>query len=239
MNKTKKLILNPIILKFQAVEQDRHVLKRKLISKESECDSKVLELQNDVAELSTKLATKEAALKQWERDKGSLVSELNAQNSRLTSQLKEATMVESQLQEQVQNLKEQCTLGRSNLQEHAASVDSLRDEVGLLEHKKNELERRLHNAAAERDNLATALEEASERILVMERHAREQEMRYQHSLQEYSLPQDKLSIEERIAGKFWVFLVVGFALGLGAGVQRFFQFKKERKNFGLACFRCW
>lgn len=187
------------------MEQDRHLLKRRLASKESEFDARILELQNDIAELTTKLTAKENTIKQWERDKSNLVTELNAQNSRLTAQLKEAAAVESQLQLQVQNLKEQCAVGKTSLQEHMSSVDGLRDELALVSEKKTELERRLQMAAAERDNLATALEEASDRILLLERHAREQDMRYQQSLKEYSLPQEKLSIEERLNGEFFGF----------------------------------
>lgn len=86
-----------------------------------------------------------------------------------------------------------------------SSVDGLRDELELVTEKNKELERRLHVAAAERDSMASALEEASDRILLLERHAREQDIRYQQSVKEYSLPQEKLSIEERLSGKCVVF----------------------------------
>lgn len=100
----------------QIVEQDRHILRRKLTSKESELDARIIELQNDVAELTAKLAAKENLLKQWERDKGNLVAELNAQNSRLTVQLKESAAKEQHLQQQLESLKEQLVMGKSNLQ---------------------------------------------------------------------------------------------------------------------------
>lgn len=86
----------------QAVEQDRHVLKRKLANKESEFEGRILELQNDISELTNKLTTKETILKQWDRDKHTLVTELNAQNARLTSQLKEAAVSEAQLLQEIQ-----------------------------------------------------------------------------------------------------------------------------------------
>lgn len=104
---------------------------------------------------------------------------------------------------EIQSLREQCAAGKSSLQEHMSSVDGLRDELVLVSEKNVELERRLQMAAAERDNLATALEEASDRILLLERHAREQDMRYQQSIKEYSLPQEKLlaSIDDKLNGK--------------------------------------
>ncbi|KAF7281311.1 hypothetical protein GWI33_004871 [Rhynchophorus ferrugineus] len=184
----------------EAVEQDRHLLRKKLTSKESELDARILELENDLSEMKEKLSTKETLFKQWERDKSILVEELSTQNSRLTQQLKEAQAVESQLRQQLDSYKEQISLGKSSLQQHLSNVDSLKDELGLVSEKNKELEKRLRGAAEERDNLASALEEASDRILMLERHAREQDMRYQQSIKEYSLPQEKLSIEERLNG---------------------------------------
>ncbi|KAL3271754.1 hypothetical protein HHI36_022224 [Cryptolaemus montrouzieri] len=184
----------------EAVEQDRHVLRRKLTNKESELDAKIVELQNDITNLTEKLAAKDNLLKQCEREKGNLVAELNAQNSRLTSQLKEAANVENRLQQQVQQLKEQCSLSKSTLYDHMNSVGGLRDELDLLSEKNRELERRLHMTSAERDGLTNALEEASDRILLLERHAREQDLRYQQSFNEYNLPHAKSSLEDRLNG---------------------------------------
>ncbi|XP_074029832.1 bicaudal D-related protein homolog isoform X2 [Leptinotarsa decemlineata] len=199
LKKQQEALVEDYSKKLEAVEQDRHLLRRKLNSKESELDSRIIELQNDIVELTSKLAAKDNLVKQWEREKSGLVTELSAQNARLTSQLKEAAQKEQQLLREVEGYREQLTLGKSSLQQHMNSVDGLRDELDLATEKNKELERRLHMASAERDNIASALEEASDRILLLERHTREQDMRYQQSLKEYSLPQEKLSIEERLS----------------------------------------
>lgn len=170
-------------------------------------DARIVELQNDVTELTAKLQSKENLLKQWERDKGNLVSELRAQNTRLTAQIKDSTAVESHLQQQIEELKSQCALDKINLQEHISSVGGLRDELDLLTEKNKELERRLHVTGAERDALANALEEASDRILMLERHAREHEMRYQRGLRDSdTMPQmDKRPVENsRTIGKVFI-----------------------------------
>ncbi|XP_072383730.1 bicaudal D-related protein homolog isoform X1 [Diabrotica undecimpunctata] len=185
--------------KLESLEQDRHILRRKLHSKESELDARIIELQNDVAELTSKLQAKDNLLKQWERDKSGLMAELTAQNTRLTSQLKDAAHKEQHLAREIDEYKERLSLGKSSLQEHMNSVSGLRDELEIASEKNQELERRLQVAASDRDSIALALEEASDRILMLERHAREQDMRYQQSLKEYSLPQEKLSIEERLS----------------------------------------
>ena len=53
----------------------------------------------------------------------------------------------------------------------------LRDEINMLSDKKAELERRMATLLAERDQLNAALEDANERILLLERTTREQEDR--------------------------------------------------------------
>lgn len=58
-------------------------------------------------------------------------------------------------------------------------METLKDELQLVAEKKTELERRLQNSVRERDSLNAALEEASDRIHSLERHAREQETKLQ------------------------------------------------------------
>ncbi|KAK9753999.1 hypothetical protein QE152_g1670 [Popillia japonica] len=109
----------------RSVEQDRHLLKRKLASIESEYELKVLELQNDIAELRDRLSTKDGALKQIERDKGNLLDDLSVQNGRLTAQLKEYAANENQLRLQVEELQQRCLMGKKSTQEHANSINAL------------------------------------------------------------------------------------------------------------------
>lgn len=58
-------------------------------------------------------------------------------------------------------------------------METLKDELQLVAEKKLELERRLTQSMRERDSLNAALEEASDRIHSLERHAREQETKLQ------------------------------------------------------------
>lgn len=58
-------------------------------------------------------------------------------------------------------------------------METLKDELQLVAEKKTELERRLTQSMRERDSLNAALEEASDRIHSLERHAREQETKLQ------------------------------------------------------------
>lgn len=76
---------------MQEIEQDRHLLRRKLLSTQSECDTRLLELQADIRELQNALDERENSLKQTEKEKALLISELTEQNQRLQIQIKEVS----------------------------------------------------------------------------------------------------------------------------------------------------
>lgn len=170
--------------KLELVEQDRHLLRRKLESTQSECDTRLLELQADVRELNQTLAERETALKQTEREKAILISELTEQNQRLTNSLKESSRTEEQLTAQLQGLRDQCNLKKSSLQDHMSSLEVLRDEINLMSEKKCEMERKLQALLSEREGLGLALDEATDRIVMLEHQAREQELQLRQAQRE-------------------------------------------------------
>lgn len=64
---------------------------------------------------------------------------------------------------------------KSPQQEHVNSLESIKTELNLTTEKRHELEKRLQAVQEEKQNLTAALEESSDRIHMLERHAREQE----------------------------------------------------------------
>ena len=74
---------------FQILEQEKHILRRKVDNVEGEYESKVSELQSDVADLRRALDEQQNNVKMAERQKSSIITQLTEQNQRLTAQLKE------------------------------------------------------------------------------------------------------------------------------------------------------
>ncbi|XP_055937107.1 bicaudal D-related protein homolog [Argiope bruennichi] len=161
--------------KLELLEQEKHALRRKLDVLESEYDSRVAELQGDLAQLQKDLALQTSAYKSYEKEKGQLLEELTEQNHRLTAELKQASRTEDQLQSQLQALREQFNVRRSNLHDHVSQLEGLREEINLLSERKYELEKRISALSDEREGLNVSLEESSDRILLLERRNREQE----------------------------------------------------------------
>lgn len=169
--------------KLEVIEQDRHQLRRKLANAQDEAEIRLVELQSDLREAQRRLGEKDAAGRQTEKEKNALILELTEQNHRLTSQIKESSKQEEQLTMQLQTVREQAFKRKTSLQDHQSSLDVLRDEILFMTEKKNELERRLAAMAQQRDSFSAALDEATDRIMLLERQMREQQMqmRVSHS----------------------------------------------------------
>ncbi|KAH8386041.1 bicaudal D-related protein homolog isoform X1 [Drosophila serrata] len=181
--KQQEKLIEDYSSKIEKLEQEKHVLRQKLAIAEDESDQRVLELQSDLSELKEKLQTQDTAIRQAEKEKTILIDELQHQNTRLTEQIQEAHATELKLSAQIQELKDQYHYRNSSLQEHVNSLESIKTELNLTTGKRQELERRLQHAQEEKESLTSSLEEASDRIHMLERHAREQETKLETTLQ--------------------------------------------------------
>lgn len=119
----------PLFVVSQSLEQERHLLRRRLEEVISENEARNLELQADVETLRNQLEEQNERARRAERDQASLVAELTAQNTRLADQLREAAKQEEQLLIEVKVLREKCALRSTTLQDHVSSLEVLRDEV--------------------------------------------------------------------------------------------------------------
>ncbi|XP_022247605.1 bicaudal D-related protein homolog isoform X2 [Limulus polyphemus] len=155
--------------KLELLEQEKHGLKRKLDSVEGEYDSRVAELLADIAELKNELEGHEVSLKFTEREKRKLIHELQEQNHKLSTALRQASKSEEHLTGQLKSLRQQFTVRRSNFTDHVSQLEGLREE------RKYDLEQRIESLGEERENLSLTLEESGDRIIMLERNNKEQE----------------------------------------------------------------
>ncbi|XP_045770952.1 bicaudal D-related protein homolog [Maniola jurtina] len=170
--------------KLEELEQEKHLLRRRLDTTQGEYEARMLELQNDIKELTAKIGTRDNSVKQRDEEKAGLIAELTAQNSRLTVQLKESSATEAQLLAQLEGLKDQCSIRKTSLQDHVQSLESLKAELALMSDKRTDLERRLSTSLRDKDSIMQQLDEANDRISALERQLKEQEHLYQNTLKE-------------------------------------------------------
>ena len=61
------------------------------------------------------------------------------------------------------------------MQDHVTHLEILREEIDLVTNRKNDLEKKVHQLITERESLSTALDESADKILMLEKHTREQD----------------------------------------------------------------
>ncbi|XP_015183985.1 PREDICTED: bicaudal D-related protein homolog isoform X1 [Polistes dominula] len=167
-----------------SLEQERHLLRRRLEETKGESEARVIELQTDLETLRAQLEEQNERARRAERDQATLVTELTAQNARLADQLREAAKQEEQLFLEVKLLRDKCAHRNNTLQNHVSSLEILRDEVQLVSAQRTELERRSLELREERARAVAALEEAEERAAALERLGHEAEHRARLAEQE-------------------------------------------------------
>uniref|UniRef100_A0A2M4BJ33 Putative rho-associated coiled-coil n=1 Tax=Anopheles marajoara TaxID=58244 RepID=A0A2M4BJ33_9DIPT len=199
LTKQHEKLVDDYSTKVENLEQEKYILKRQLEISSSENEAIILELQSDIRQFRQKLEAQEQIMRQMEREKNMLIEELTAQNTRLSNELQKSNATEQQLSAQLQEIKEQCNRRTLSIQDHVNSLESLKNELRLILDKKNELENRLHMTTNERENLSIALSEASERIHILERSTKEQDTKYQMTVQTLDrLERENGTLSERL-----------------------------------------
>ncbi|XP_014605378.1 PREDICTED: bicaudal D-related protein homolog isoform X2 [Polistes canadensis] len=184
LTRQSELLADEYAAKLESLEQERHLLRRRLEETKGESEARVIELQTDLETLRAQLEEQNERARRAERDQAALVTELTAQNARLADQLREAAKQEEQLFLEVKLLRDKCAHRSNTLQNHVSSLEILRDEVQLVSAQRTELERRSLELREERARAVAALEEAEERAAALERLGHEAEHRARLAEQE-------------------------------------------------------
>ncbi|XP_043211966.1 bicaudal D-related protein homolog [Amphibalanus amphitrite] len=159
---------------LEELEQEKHTLRRKMTTMESEYETQILQLQSDLGTLKQEMEEEHHSGKNAAKQRSQIISEITEQNQRLTRQLRDAIKNEEQLNLQLQQMRSQQDLRRSSINDHMSHMEIMRDEINILTDKRLELERRVQSLLEERETLTSQLDEASERVLLLERIGREQ-----------------------------------------------------------------
>lgn len=184
---------------LELLEQEKHGLRRKLETLEGEYDSRISELQSDIDELRKELEEQQALVRAAEKGKCEVIREMTEQNLRLNTQLKQAARTEEQLQAQLQTLREQFNVRKSNLHDHVSQLEGLREEINLLEGRKADLEQRIQGLMDERENLNLSLEESGDRIILLQRQNRDQEQKIRNQQQDLDdLRQSNTQLQQKL-----------------------------------------
>ncbi|XP_071944485.1 BICD family-like cargo adapter 1 isoform X2 [Antedon mediterranea] len=156
-------------------EQEKYELRRQLEQLQTQYDSRLLDLQDEVIYHKDKKASQNAVRRSSEIKRQEIIDELTEQNQRLTTQLKQASQTEIDLHSEVDKLREQVNSKNSTMHSRSQLLETLQEEVEILTTAKSELEKRLSIGLEERKSLTCSIEETNDNVHMLERRNRETE----------------------------------------------------------------
>jgi len=184
LSKQNEKIAEDFSQRLEELEQEKYHLRRRLEVAEEEYELKVSELHTDITNLRSLIEKTESSQRQTEKEKSLLITQLTEQNQRLTSQLKDSSKMEESLTCELQSMRDQVNNKKTSMTEHVTHLETLRDEINIMTERKIDLERRIEMLYAERDGLSSTLDESADRIVMLEKEAREQDSMIRNSKKE-------------------------------------------------------
>merc|ERR1719278_1517618 len=128
-----------------------------------------------------------------------LIGQLTEQNQRLTSQLKDSSRTEESLTVELQTMRDQVYNKKTSMSDHVQILETLREEITIMTERKLDLERRIEALYAEREGLSSTLDESADRIVMLEKEARERDCLIRNIKKESDeLKTQNLSLNDRL-----------------------------------------
>ena len=81
---------------------------------------------------------------------------------------------------ELQTMRDQVYNKKTSMSDHVQILETLREEITIMTERKLDLERRIEALYAEREGLSTTLDESADRIVMLEKEARERDCLVSH-----------------------------------------------------------
>ncbi|XP_048373740.1 BICD family-like cargo adapter 2 [Sphaerodactylus townsendi] len=164
---------------LERLEQEKHELRRRLESGQAEFETRVTELETDLAAARAQLGQQRLEQRDTNRESSQAVLDMSEQNQRLVEQLSQVSQLEQHLREELSLLRgENRTLSLSSA-EHAARTQSLQAENLLLQEWKQDLEKQTRQLREENESVQALVDTLHDNLLLLRRESHEKELRMQ------------------------------------------------------------
>ncbi|XP_077170713.1 BICD family-like cargo adapter 2 [Paroedura picta] len=162
---------------MERLEQEKHELRRHLESGQAEFETRVTELETDLAAARAQLGQQRLEQQDTSRESSQAVLDMSEQNQRLVEQLSQVSHVEHQLREELSLMRgEHRTLALSSA-EHTARTQSLQAENLLLQEWKQDLEKEARQLREENESIQALVDTLHDNLLLLRRESHEKELR--------------------------------------------------------------
>ena len=87
----------------------------------------------------------------------------------------QSSKTEESLTVELQSMRDQVWNKKTSMSDHVQILETLREEITIMTERKMDLERRIEALYAEREGLSSTLDESADRIVMLEKEARERD----------------------------------------------------------------
>lgn len=189
---------------LEALQQEKHVLQRKLEMNELTSDQREAELTADLAALKAEVEQHHSSGRDRRRDEGEQLTQLANHNQRLVEQLAEAVTLEHSLRTELRSMREEMEESSFNRNISFTQLENIQAENRVLLERLSHMERQLKAADEDTDRLRVEREALREKVSDLQVKFREKEaeieqeqgMNFELRTMNRSLQQNALSLGE-------------------------------------------
>ncbi|XP_076129980.1 BICD family-like cargo adapter 2 isoform X1 [Alosa pseudoharengus] len=168
---------------MEAMQQEKHVVQRRLEVCEMEACQREAELQADLATLRKQLEQQHAQGRDRRRQETQQLTQLSNHNHKLVEQLAEAVSLEHALRSELGQLREEMEENSFTRSISSARVDSLQAEIRVAQERYSNLDKRLQSTQDDNDRLRSERDMLREKVADLQSSLldKESELEQEHS----------------------------------------------------------
>lgn len=159
----------------EALQQEKHLLQRKLEMNELASGQREAELSADLAALRAELERHHSQGRDRRRDESEQLTQLANHNQRLVEQLAEAVTLEHSLRTEIRSLREEMDESSFSRSINSTRLDNVQAENRVLLERLSHMEARLKASEEDNDRLRTERERLRERLSELQMTLKEKE----------------------------------------------------------------
>ncbi|XP_041657888.1 BICD family-like cargo adapter 2 isoform X1 [Cheilinus undulatus] len=159
----------------EALQQEKHVLQRRLEMNQLESGQREAELTADLAALRAELERHHSQGRDRRRDEGEQLTQLANHNQRLVEQLAEAVTLEHTLRTELRSLREEMDESSFSRNINSSQLDSIQGENRVLLERLSHMEKQLKASEEDCDRFRSERDTLRERVSELQSKLRETE----------------------------------------------------------------
>ncbi|XP_022618479.1 BICD family-like cargo adapter 2 isoform X1 [Seriola dumerili] len=171
---------------IEALQQEKHVLQRRLDMNELASGQKEAELTTDLAALRAKLEQHHSQERAQRKDEGEQLTQLTNHNQRLVEQLAEAVTLEHSLRTEIRSLREEMEESSFSRNISFTQIKNIQAENRVLLERLSHMEAQLKASQEDSDGLRMEREGLRERLSELQMKLREKEAEAKEALLAHS-----------------------------------------------------